>query len=378
MATIEESITALDSPVSIETVEPRQARPILWWAVLGAGFCLLAAYIWGAWIISGDAKATPTGPTDVPTYMVVWARFNEIITAGGTAILLWFVVVRGWRRAGQLTFDGAFALASVGIYWQDPIYNWSQASFSYNSVLINWGSWSSWIPGWMSQKGTLMPEGIFFVGAWYGAGLWLGVIGANAVMRRAQARWPRMGKLGLVGVCLALMFVVDVFLELAYIRWGLYSYAGAIPWMTLFHGRYYQFPLYEMVLWGSCWAAMACFRYFRDDKGRSVVERGIDQVRVGKRGKNALRFLSVYAMMNILFLGVYNIPMQFFSLHSAPWPEDVLKRSYFTNGVCGGDSGYACSNPVLPVNRTGRGVHIAPDGSVVVPDHVQLPKPVDQ
>lgn len=44
-----------------------------------------------------------------------------------------------------------------------------------------------------------------------------------------------------------------------------------------------EHPIYESLLVGVFWTALACLRSFRDDKGRSVVDRGLDETRTAVR-----------------------------------------------------------------------------------------------
>ena len=51
----------------------------------------------------------------------------------------------------------------------------------------------------------------------------------------------------------------------------------------------------------------------------------------------------------MFFFVFYNIPAQWFAMHADPWPEDIQKRSYFTMGICGEDTGRLCPDPALPM-----------------------------
>ena len=56
-----------------------------------------------------------------------------------------------------------------------------------------------------------------------------------------------------------------------------------------------------------------------------------------------------------------------------PWPEDLLKRSYFMMGICGDGTDRPCPDPALPMPANGSG-YINPDGKLVLPEGVELPK----
>jgi hypothetical protein len=48
------------APGAPDPVEARVTTQVKWWAALGCCFLLLEVYVIAAWIISGDAKPTPS------------------------------------------------------------------------------------------------------------------------------------------------------------------------------------------------------------------------------------------------------------------------------------------------------------------------------
>ncbi len=93
----------------------------------------------------------------------------------------------------------------------------------------------------------------------------------------------------------------------------------------------------------------AVLRFFTDDRGRTIVERGIDRVRGGFAKQQFVRFLAIFAGVSACFFFFYNLPAQWIGMHSDPWPEDHMKRSYFTGGICGAGTDTPCPDPVLPI-----------------------------
>jgi hypothetical protein len=45
-----------------------------------------------------------------------------------------------------------------------------------------------------------------------------------------------------------------------------------------------------------------------------------------------------------------------------------VKRSYLTNSLCGPGTDYACYQEGVPIPRGSSSIHIAPDGTSVVPE----------
>lgn len=373
--TTDRSIAMTESRPRVVTAEARKARPVLWWAAFGAICTMVAIAALAGWILSGQAVRTPTGVTPVPDYMRWNGYLQQVIGVGLLIPMIYYIVIRPWRREGHISLDGTILLAVMMTYWQDPLANYFGSIFSYNSTLINWGSWAPHIPGWYSANQQFQPETPFFGGMWYSFGLYGGIVLACGIMRKAKQRRPQMGVVGIVLVAFACMAILDLIMEVIYVRMGLYVYTGVIGKFTLFHDKYYQFPLYEMFLFGGTWTAMACLRYFKNDKGQTFAERGIDQLRVSPKKKHTLRLFAICGVLNLFYLCFYNMPIWWTAQHADPWPQDILKRSYFTNQVCGPGTDIQCQGDVVSV--TGRGkASITPAGTVHVPEGKQLPPPL--
>jgi hypothetical protein len=61
-------------------------------------------------------------------------------------------------------------------------------------------------------------------------------------------------------------------------------------------------------------------------------------------------FAVIFAVQAITF-ALYSVPAAWSVTHTQPWPRDTLKRSYFTSGLCAGETGRACSGPNVPIPR---------------------------
>jgi hypothetical protein len=344
----------------------------MFWAGLGAFFSALIIYIFVAWMASGNVERTPVGPTPVPTYMKWTTHTWEVLGLVVTAWFLYVLLVKPWRREGRITADGLLMLALATCYWQDMLINFTQYVCTYNAEFINWGSWYAQVPGWLPPLGNQFIEAPVWALPAYIYLVFGGVLVGCFIMRRAKARWPQMGKFGLAMCCMGVFVVADLIIEPMFMLLGFYTYPGAIEWLTLFHGKFYQLPLYEAVLFPATVTSWTCLRYFRNDKGLTFAERGVDEVRRNPRSKSWLRFLALVGITNVLYLAFYNIPHSFFAIHSSPWPKDVTSRSYFTNGLCGPGTEYACPGPGIPINRP-NSIHVGPNGELVVPAGVEIP-----
>jgi hypothetical protein len=186
-----------------------------------------------------------------------------------------------------------------------------------------------------------------------------------------------MGPLAIVGLCIAMTMTFDFFMEMFYEVTGFYIYGSVIKPLTLFYGHYYQFPIYEAVFWGIVWGSFVLLRYFRNDKGESLAERGLDRVRVSRRTKTLVSFLAIFGAMNLSFSG-YSLAQDILvGRHGGAWIKDITSRSYFMNGICGAGTTVACPGQDVPIPRV-HSVRLGPDGSVVIPKGAKLPTVVPQ
>ena len=174
-----------------------------------------------------------------------------------------------------------------------------------------------------------------------------------------------MGKIGLLVLAFAVMTLLDIAIENLWLRSGIYAYPGAVKGLTLFYGRHYALPLYEPVVVGAFFVALAAIRFFRDDKGRSQVERGLDDIRVSRERQTFIRFLALTGFVNVLLLVIFQVPMVAVStLANDNWPADVVNRSYFTSNICGPSTPYHCPSNAIPNPQRGSG-YVTPDGLYV-------------
>jgi hypothetical protein len=357
------SRTERDLSAALELDTPRKFRPVVAWAVAGAVFIAIQAWAYGGWIVSGEATPTPPGSTPRPDWMVWGMRIWESGGLVGMAVFLWFFLIRPWRRAGHITLDGMFCLAFILAYWQDAMLNYFQPVYTYNAHLFDLGAWNLHIPGWQSPKGNLIAEPLLWVMPLYVYAVFGGAVFGSFLMRKARARWPRLGNFGLLSGTFLGFLLFDMLVEAPMLTLGFFSFPGAIRGITLFDGHYYQFPLTEAFFMSVIWTAWSALRFFRDDKGRTLAERGIDDLRISERGRTGVRFLAVVGAVNAILFVLYMAPVAVVGLYSGPWPDDIKNRSYFVNGQCGEGTTYRCPGPGVPIPRR-NSVHITPEGGV--------------
>ena len=330
--------------------------PVKFWAVLGV-LCLgVFAYTWTVWFADGKATPTPTGPTEVPWWTYASIRTWEVVGMGAMVVAIYFFLVKPWRRDGRISSDGILLLAFVTLYFQDPLLNYFVPVFSYNSaVVINLGNWDG-VPGLAHAERPLhartVPDGLSDV---HLQSLFAWVVLSNVLMRWAQTRWPlarhdRPGHLGLRlhpgvrlphrGLDLLPARAVDVrrFDPLAHLQ-----LREVLP-VPAQRGDLHR--LLVCTVW-----TLLRGKILKDDRGLTFAERGVDTLKASPKQKTALRFLALVGVCNVMLYFCYNLPMGLVGMQADPWPKDVLRRSYFTNGICGPGTSYACPGPDDPLAR---------------------------
>jgi len=366
---------SLDRVAALGTRPESTAKPVRIWAIAGGAILAFQLYVWIRWITGPYFKRVPAGPSDPPTLMkVVLLAWTAVIVLG-LPVGIYYFIIRPWRRERRITLDGMLLVACGLLFFQDPLLNYFNTWSTYNSWMFNRGSWVQHIPGWVSygEPGRMMAEPLLMNAPGYSYGVLLCTILGCWVMRRAKARWPKISNVGLIGVLVVWTFFFDLVMEgLFLMPMGLYIYPGAIKSLSINAGTYYQWPVYEGLMWGGVQAGLCALRYFTDDRGRTFVERGLERVQGGFAKQQLTRFLAVFAACSMFFFVFYNIPAQWFAMHQDPWPADIVKRSYFLMGICGDGTDRLCPDPALPVPGKNSG-YINPDGKLVLPDGVKLP-----
>jgi len=170
------------------------------------------------------------------------------------------------------------------------------------------------------------------------------------------------------------MCALDVVGEgLVWLPLGFWEYPGGYG--LLFPSTYHKYPVNEMLTIGVMFTAVCSLRYFRDDRGYTIAERGIERLRAGRR-QTALRILAVIFAMHLILTLAYNLPNSVVGAHSRPWPADLQKRSYLTDGICGEGTDRMCPGPGVPLPRGNGSAYIDLHGQLVVPNGMTLPEPV--
>jgi hypothetical protein len=359
----------------VPNMSAKPSKPIRIWAVFGGAVLLFQMYVWIRWVSGPNFERVPAGPSDPPTLMKVVLITWTVVIMAGLPVGLYYFIVRPWRRERRITLDGMLLVSCGLLFFQDPLLNYFNTWSTYNTWMWNRGSWVQDIPGWQSygEPGRMMAEPILMNAPGYSYGVVLCTILGCWVMRRAKNRWPNISNMGLIGILILWSIFFDLVIEgLFLMPMGLFTYPGAIQSLSINAGTYYQWPVYEGLMWGGVQAGLCALRFFTDDQGRSFAERGLEHIKGGFVKQQGLRFLAVFAACSAFFFFFYNVPSQFFAMHQDPWPKDIQQRSYFLMGICGEGTDRLCPDPSLPIPRNGSG-YINKDGELVMPSNTAIP-----
>ncbi|MBC8752460.1 hypothetical protein OKW43_004318 [Paraburkholderia sp. WC7.3g] len=332
-----------------ETVaQTTQARPIVWWALVGAAFWVLQIYVIGSWLMSGKLAPTPPGPDPMPLRTSIAILVVQVVF--GISVVWGFLHI-AYTLIKKREFS-AFNLIQIGwvaMTWQDLIIGYVRPQFVFNSHMVNVGSWGSFIPGWISPNDHLMPEPLAMQPSMYVALVPAMVMFGVGVMRWVKGKWPSLNGVQLTLVCAAAVILNDLVNEAVLCYLGVFAYVGVIRAWSIFPGTPEQFPLYEAIIYGVVITFSAAAFYFTDKEGRMFFERGADRVSSGC-AREIARGLAVSGYVNITLL-IYAILLIWVSFYIDERPK---LPSYLDNGICGGTSGYPCPAPGVPIQTQTR------------------------
>lgn len=333
-------------------VAGRRMRPVLWWAAIGVAAVAVQTYVYARWITGPNFRPVPTGPDPVPH----WEKIAAWLEQGAFTIAALVTVVsavRGCIKAKRFTLTAKLLCGTAALAWLDPIGNMVRVSFFMNSYYLNRGSWTPYIPGWISPNAADLPDPILVEFTGYLALPGAAVLGCW-VMNQIRARRPQTGQVGLIlTVWLLMMVAVVIIHQLLVERSGWAVWTAPQRSLTVFAGTRWQLPLVpDVMFWGAMFAALACLLYFRDASGASFVERGVERLGIPARLRTVVSTFAVIGYTTTAMLG-YAVSAVFVSLYPGDTLPDNLP-SYIVNEMCGPGTQYQCPRPGEPISVNGR------------------------
>lgn len=357
----------MTSPVGVEsrrkTIATAQSKPVYLFAAWGLISLCIGIYAMSSWVGSADFKPSPMGPDALPGSVFWTLRITEVVALICAVVLLWKFMIKPWRQSGRIGWDGMFMIAGFSLWWTDPIDNYFNFTFMYNTGFFNMASWTRFIPGWMAPNQNLFPEPLFFVGGlyiwWFIAPVAAGCWG----MRKLQEKRPDLSVMSRLLIMWVTFMLFDFVAEGIFQYLQIFKYVGTYAPLTIWAGTVHQYPLYNSVIMAMFFMGMTCLRYFKDDKGNSWAERGIEQVRLPAAGKTLLRQFAIMGFLSANIMIMYYTPYLLFSMKVDSFPH---YPSYLTADICGKNSHYACPSSQVPIPKRGS-IAIAPNDSRLTP-----------
>ncbi|MDB5971512.1 MAG: hypothetical protein JWQ90_3962 [Hydrocarboniphaga sp.] len=339
------------------SIAGKPGAPVLWWACIGLIVVLIAISCAVQWIGSPGFKPAPTGADAASPILWAWIIFLQVGFSLGALVYGWLFIARPVLRDRKLSWDGMFMLACFTIWLQDPVDNYFNFTFSYNALMVNWSSWAPHLPGWESPRQENFAEPVFMMGSLFFFTFFaMSVIGCW-FLRNSKKWFPSMSVLGHLALLLVVFFVFDLVFESLLCRTGIFAYGGSYHSLTLWAGTPYQFPLYESSGIATVCLGMTALRYFRDDHGRSFVEKGVQSLRLPAPAKKLLSWLALVGAVHILVFFGFFVPYTWFALKADSYPE---LPSYLRMEICGKGTAYACPSREVPIPSL-KSLAIAPD-----------------
>ena len=283
----------------------------------------------------------------MPPGMQTWIVALELFFTCSALVMWWTYLIRPWIRVGHITWDGIFLLACCTIWYQDPIDNYFNFTFTYNGHFLNQASWSNFIPGWRPPRGENFAEPYMFMGSFF---MWVffAISVLSCWLLRKFERWlPSLNIVGRFVIIFLIVSVFDFVMESLFTHTGIFAYVAVYKHLSLWAGTPDQFPIYESTGIAAVATGLAMLRYFRDDQGQSFVERGVQKLSVPPPAKRFLSFLALVGAIQLIVLVGFEGDYQWFAVHA----DSVAKYpSYQMLDICGKGTLYACPASEDPVH----------------------------
>ncbi len=352
--TMMNSKAAATKPAAIHAPKSKLVYAFAAWGLL---MVVTGLYAWGQWIASSDFKPSPMGADPLPNQVYWTLRITEVVAVSCAGLLLWKFMIKPWRREGRITWDGMFMIAGFLTWWTDPIDNYFNFTFMYNSGFYNMASWTAYIPGWEAPNQQLFPEPLFFVGGLY---IWWFITPVAAgcwVLKQMYEKKPHWSLATKLTVMFTIFGLFDFVAENIFQRLEIFKYVGTYAPLTVWAGTEHQYPIYNCFMMAAFFLGMTCLRYFKDDKGYAFCERGIDQIKASGVTKTILRQFAVIGALGLNIGVFYYTPFLLFSMKADSFPK---YPSYLMAEICGKGTPYACPSAEVPIPRR-NSLAITPD-----------------
>ncbi|MGH2726072.1 MAG: spirocyclase AveC family protein [Actinomycetota bacterium] len=347
MATIDVAASRARSPIH----EGRTWKPAHYLALLGFVFLFWQGWTIVSWLADGPSQVTQF--RDSSTASWVAARVYEGISIAMT-LGVGTYVIRGCIRERRLTLDAKICIAGALTWWLDSFTNVLEPIWFYSSNWVNVANWCGHMPFVVNPDCGALPQPIFILGMYLTGCLAFAMI-MCAIMRRARARWPDISTAKLIGLVFVLGILIDIAFEVPMFRLRLWAFPGSPDELAIMGGTAQKFPAIEILMAGIGFATFAVIRFFKDDAGRSFVERGLEGH--STRVRSTISLLALVGVLNGVWLfatgtqalvGFYADPYRKMAPHLVNEMCDAPGITGTAYGACPGSPGFRAPIRDLP------------------------------
>jgi hypothetical protein len=321
-----------------------QFKLVYLFAAVGAVFLLFEIWTITAWLVDDGWPHQVTQYRN--SHEVSWwaARVYESL-AGVVGVSVLVYLVRSCVRARRLTFDAQFCIATALLYFGDPYANWAQPLFYYSSNWVNVANWCGHDPFVVNPDCGRLPEPILFVGTIYVFGLLAFAMAITKLVHWIDGRWGPLSKPQAMAAIFGACAVIDLSLETPIIFMHLWGYPGFPISFTGEGNRI--FPLTEVLAFSTCVSIVVAIRYFKDDRGLTIWERGLERHRPAAR--SAITVLATFSLMMFgwffangltIIMGPYIKPYATYPASFIAGQCDAPGITGTVYGTCPGTPGY--------------------------------------
>lgn len=349
-----QSLAKRSEPVgaSVAAVSDKK-RPWTWQhylAAIGVVFLAWEAWTLTAWLLDGPRQVTSGRDTGSSTWYIAVALQ---VLAAAAAFFLGRNVIRGVRRERRLTFDAMLCIACGSAYWLDSMANFFQPVLLYSTHWVNLNAWCGYAPFVINTSCDQTVEPILYIGICYAFLFYGCTILGGYLVRALRSRYPDISVAKLYLILGLGSFVVDIAYEAPMNYLHLWSMPAAPRYFSLFSGshRYSLFMFFATFIFIP---PIVLIRHFKDDRGRTVFERGLDHLE-GRR-RTATILLALIGVVQLTFAAAV-VAYQIQGPYSQRWgnyPSHVLNGVCDNGAVTGTAYGPCPGSPgyKMPIKRT--------------------------
>lgn len=310
---------------------PAASRPGKGWSwphyLAAIGLPILVLNVWTviAWLADGPSQVTEFRDHGSVSWYAV--RVVEGVTVLGS-ILVVIYLVRGCRRARRiLTFEVMFCLAGATLFWADFALNFFQPVFLVSSNFVNLNTTCGHMPFVVNPDCGRAPDPLLFFFLLEAFLILACALGVSKLVGRARSHWPGISTAKLFGFVLGIGMALAL-VEILMLALGVWAYAGPRG-ISFSPGHGTQYHVFVWLETGLTFGLFSALYVFRNDKGQTLVERGLEHHT--PRTRKAITMMALYASLQLVTWGPGTVPLVALSFYQDGWAK---MPAHLVNDLC--------------------------------------------